>query len=60
MWKAGLVNGFRRTQSNQVLSESGDEFARRAQVDYLDANWTLVFSMTSEMKGVRLETPGQD
>jgi len=60
VWKAGLVNGFTRTLSNQVLSESDNEWARRAQVDYFDASWTVVFSMTGEMKAVRLETPGQD
>ncbi len=60
VWKAGLVNGFIRTLSNQVLSESEDEFARRAQVDYFDATWTIVFSMTGEMRFIRLETPGQD
>jgi hypothetical protein len=60
MWKAGQVNGFLRTLSNQVLSESDNEWARRAQVDFFDANWTVVFSMTGEMKATRLETPGQD
>jgi hypothetical protein len=60
MWKAGLVNGFVRVQGNQVSLESGDEFAGRAQLDYFDANWTVVFSMTSEVKAIRLETPGQD
>ena len=60
MWKAGLVNGFERVQGNQVSSESGNEFAGRAQLDFLDASWTVVFSMTSEVKAIRLETPGQD
>jgi hypothetical protein len=60
VWKAGLVNGFTRTLSNQVLSESDNEWARRAQVDYFDASWTVVFSMTGEMKATRLETPGRD
>ena len=60
MWKAGLVNGFERVQGNQVSSESGNEFAGRAQLDFLDASWTVVFSMTSDVKAMRLETPGQD
>ena len=60
LWKAGLVNGFVRVQGDQVSSESGDELARRAQVDYLDANWTVVFSMSVEMRAIRLETPGED
>ena len=60
MWKAGLVNGFERVQGNQVSSESGNEFAGRAQLDFLDASWTVVFSMTIEVKAIRLETPGQD
>jgi hypothetical protein len=60
MWKAGLVNGFERVQGNQVSSESGNEFAGRAQLDFLDASWTVVFSMTSDVKAIRLETPGQD
>ena len=74
LWKAGLVNGFVRVQGNQVSfelvddaakerafsSESGDELARRAQVDYFDANWTVVFSMSVEMRAVQLETPSQD
>jgi len=29
----------------------------RAQVDFLDANWNVVFSTTSDVKGMRLETP---
>jgi hypothetical protein len=39
------------------LSEPGDELARRAQVDYLDAKWNIVLSVASEAKGKRLETP---
>ena len=74
LWKAGLVNGFVRVQGNQVSfelvddaakerafsSESGDELARRAKVDYFDANWTVVFSMSVEMRVIQLETPSQD
>jgi hypothetical protein len=40
-----------------VLAESGDEYTGRAQVDFLDANWNVVFSTTSDVKGTRLETP---
>jgi hypothetical protein len=47
MWRAGLVNGFQRVQDTLVLAESGDEYTGRAQVDFLDANWNVVFSTTS-------------
>ena len=57
LWKAGLVNGFQRVQDTLVLAESGDEYTGRAQVDFLDANWNVVFSTTSDVKGTRLETP---
>ena len=57
MWKAGLVNGYQRVQDTLVLSESGDEYTGHAQVDFLDANWKVVFSTTSDVKGTRLETP---
>ena len=57
LWKAGLVNGFQRVQDTFVLAESGDEYTGRAQVDFLDANWNVVFSTTSDVKGTRLETP---
>ena len=39
------------------MSESGDEYTGHAQVDFLDANWNVVFSTTSDVKGTRLETP---
>ena len=51
LWKAGLVNGFQRVQDTLVLAESGDEYTGRAQVDFLDANWNVVFSTTSDVKG---------
>jgi len=57
LWKAGLVNGFQRVQDTFVLAESGDEYTGRAQVDFLDSNWNVVFSTTSDVKGARLETP---
>jgi hypothetical protein len=57
LWKAGLVNGFQRVQDTFVLAESGDEYTGRAQVDFLDANWNVVFSTTSDVNGTRLETP---
>jgi hypothetical protein len=57
LWKAGLVNGFQRVQDTLVLTESGDEYTGRAQVDFLDANWKVVFSTASDVKGARLETP---
>ena len=57
MWKEGLGNGYQRVQDTLVLSESGDEYTGHAQVDFLDANWNVVFSTTSDIKGTRLETP---
>jgi hypothetical protein len=57
LWRAGLVSGFQRVQNTSVLTESGDEYTGRAQVDFLDANWNVVFSTTSDVKGTRLETP---
>jgi hypothetical protein len=60
MLKAGQVTGFQRIQRNSNLSESGDEFIGHARMDVLDANWNAVFSTTSDVKGTRLETPGQD
>jgi len=57
LWKAGLVNGFQRVQDRLVMTESSDEYTGRAQVDFLDANWNVVFSTTSDVKGARLETP---
>ena len=57
MWKEGLANAYQRAQETLVLSESGDEYTGHAQVDFLDANWNVVFSTTSEVKGTRLETP---
>ena len=57
LWKAGLVNGFQRVQDTLVMTESDDEYMGRAQVDFLDANWNVVFSTTSDVKGTRLETP---
>jgi hypothetical protein len=58
--KAGQVNGFQRLQSRQLLSESGDEYISQATMEVLDTKWNIVFSTTSETKGTRLETPGQD
>jgi hypothetical protein len=60
MLKAGQVNGFQRLQSRQTLSESGDEYISHATMEVLDTKWNVVFSTTSETKGTRLETPGQD
>jgi len=60
LWKAGQVNGFQRLQSRQTLSESGDEYVSHATMEILDTKWNVVFSTTSETKGTRLETPGQD
>jgi hypothetical protein len=57
MWKAGLVNGYQRVQETLDLPESGDQYTGHSQVDYLDANWKIVFSTSSEVKGTRLETP---
>src|SRR5262249_12422472 len=57
MRKAGEGAGFQRVQETLVLSESGDEYTGHAQVDFLDADWNVVFSTTSEEKGTRLESP---
>jgi hypothetical protein len=56
MGKTGLVNGFQRVQDTLVFSESGNEYAGHANVDFLDANRKIVFSTTSDVKGTRLET----
>jgi hypothetical protein len=58
IWKGGLVNGYQRAQDTLILSESGDEYTGHARVDFLDANWNVVFSTTSDVMGKRLETPG--
>jgi hypothetical protein len=55
--KAGLVNGFERVQDTLILSESGEEYTGRSQVDFFDANWNVVFSTINHVKGKRLETP---
>jgi len=57
MRKAGEGAGFQRVQETLVLSDSGDEYTGHAQVDFLDADWNVVFSTTSEEKATRLETP---
>jgi hypothetical protein len=57
MWKAGLVNGYQRVQETLVFSDSGDEYTGHAHVDFLDANWNVVFSTTIDVMGRRLETP---
>ena len=57
MRKASAGTGFQRVQDTLILSESGDEYTGHAQVDFLDADWNVVFSTTSEEKGTRLETP---
>jgi hypothetical protein len=57
LWKAGIVNGYQRVQDTLVLSDKGDEFIGHARVDFLDAGWNVVFSTTSDAKGIRLETP---
>jgi hypothetical protein len=56
MWKAGLVTGYQRVQETLDASESGDKCTGHAQVDFLDANWKVVFSTTSDIKSTRLET----
>ena len=57
MRKAGRVNGFQRVQDTLVLSESGNEYTGHASVDFLDADWNVVFSTIRDVKGTRLETP---
>ena len=58
--KVGLVNGFNRVQSNEVSSESGDEFTGQANWAVFDANWNVLISGTGGATATRLETPGQD
>jgi hypothetical protein len=50
MRKAGEGAGFQRVQETLVLSESGDEYTGHAQVDFLDADWNVVFSTTVRRK----------
>ena len=57
IWKEGLGNGYQRVQETLAMSEPGDEYTGHAQVDFLDANWNVVFSTTSDVNGTRLETP---
>jgi hypothetical protein len=57
MWKEGLGNGYQRVQETLTMSEPGDEYTGHAQVDFLDANWNVVFSTTSDVAGTRVETP---
>jgi hypothetical protein len=57
LWKAGLVNGFQRVRDTLTLSESSDEYTGQSKVDFLDANWNVVFSTSSDVKGTKLETP---
>jgi hypothetical protein len=57
IWKEGHGNGYQRVQETLAMSEPGDEYTGHAQVDFLDANWNVVFSTTSDVKGTRLETP---
>jgi hypothetical protein len=56
LWKEGVVNGFLRVQMTLTLSASGDEFSGQAMADFCDANWNIVFSTTTDVKGKRLET----
>jgi hypothetical protein len=58
--KAGLVNGFNRVQSNEVSSESGDEFTGQSNWASFDANWNVLINGIGGATGRRLETPGQD
>ena len=57
MWKEGLVNGYQRVRDTLVLSESDDEYTGHAAMDFFDANWNVVFSTDSDVKGTRLEIP---
>jgi hypothetical protein len=59
IWKEGVVNGFHRLQSTITLSENGDEFTAHGEADFLDSNWNVVFSTTTDGKGTRLKTPSR-
>jgi hypothetical protein len=57
--KAGAMNGFSRVQATATLSESGDEFTSESRSDFFDAEWNVLLTAASEVKGTRLETPEQ-
>jgi hypothetical protein len=50
MGKAGLGTGFQRIQYTLFLSESGDEYTGHAEVDFLDADWNVVFSTVCDLQ----------
>jgi hypothetical protein len=56
IWKEGHGR-YQRVQETLAMSEPGDEYTGHAQVDFLDVNWNVVFSTTSDVKGTKLETP---
>ena len=49
-----------RVPTTMTLSESGDEFTEHGNWEFLNLNWTVVFSGASDVKDTRLETPDQD
>ena len=58
--KEGVVDLIERVPTTMTLSESGDEFTEHGNWEFLNLNWTVVFSGASDVKDTRLETPDQD
>jgi hypothetical protein len=54
--KQGRVSGFMRVKSTIILSTSGDQNTAEGEVDFLDANWNIVFSTTTTTTATRLST----
>jgi hypothetical protein len=60
MWnKEGVISGFHRVEANIVLAESGEEFAAKTLVEFLDPTWKAVLTNTGEVKATRLKTPDE-
>jgi hypothetical protein len=54
------VDAFERVYAHMTLSESGAEFTEHSHWDWFDLNWKFVFRGASDVKGARLEMPGED
>lgn len=57
---AGLITGYQRVSGTITLSASGNETFDRAQADFYDVNWNVLFSATTDAYGTRLQTPMAD
>jgi len=58
--KEGVVDAFERVYAHMTLSESGADFTEHSHWDWFDLNWKVVFRGASDVKGARLEMPGED